>query len=157
MTIVTVNAPTGRLTLAQRRQLAGTLTDAVLVPEVGHFTPAARVGFQVHFVERTLDRMAIGAVLLDDLDPAPDVMVIDVAVMEAAWDRALRGTVIRRLLLALAEAVGQPEPAASWWVNFRVIDDGSWGSSGSATSILDLLGTGVFSSERAAAIREALE
>ena len=39
---------------------------------------------------------------------------------------------------------------------FRVIDDGSWASSGGVLSILDLLGTGVFSDERAHAIREAL-
>jgi len=33
----------------QRRVLAKTLTDAVLVPEVGQLTPEARRGYQVHF------------------------------------------------------------------------------------------------------------
>jgi hypothetical protein len=50
-----VNTPKGRLNQEQRRTLAETLTDAVLVPEVGQFAPAARVGFQVHFVEREAD------------------------------------------------------------------------------------------------------
>lgn len=45
MTVITVNAPTGRLSLDQRCTLARTLTDAVLVPEVGQDEPAARVGF----------------------------------------------------------------------------------------------------------------
>ncbi|MCY0927932.1 hypothetical protein OTB20_17290 [Streptomyces sp. H27-H1] len=37
-----MNSPKGRLSLEQRRRLAETLTDAVLVPEVGQFAPAAR-------------------------------------------------------------------------------------------------------------------
>src|SRR5262249_36858643 len=57
VTIITVTAAKGRLDLEQRRELAETLTDAVLVPEVGQFAPAARVGFQVHFVERERDMM----------------------------------------------------------------------------------------------------
>jgi phenylpyruvate tautomerase PptA (4-oxalocrotonate tautomerase family) len=64
VTIITVNAPKGRLGLEQRRELAETLTDAVLVSEVGQPVPAARVGFQVHFVERELDMTAIGGRLL---------------------------------------------------------------------------------------------
>jgi hypothetical protein len=39
VTIITVNAPKGRLSLEQRRELAETLTDAVLVPEVGSVLP----------------------------------------------------------------------------------------------------------------------
>ena len=35
MTIITVTAPEGRLSVDARRELAVTLTDAVLVPEVG--------------------------------------------------------------------------------------------------------------------------
>ncbi|MET7355905.1 hypothetical protein [Streptomyces mirabilis] len=50
----------GRLDRGQRRKPAGTLTDVVLVPEVGRFASAARIGFQVHFVEREPDMMAIG-------------------------------------------------------------------------------------------------
>jgi phenylpyruvate tautomerase PptA (4-oxalocrotonate tautomerase family) len=156
MTVITVNAPTGRLTVEQRRTLARTLTDAVLVPEVGQDEPAARVGFQVHFVERELDHVAIGGVLLADMPEPLDLMMIDVAVMDAAWDRTTRAEVIQRLLAALTQACGSDQPSPAWWVNFRVIDDGSWASSGVVLSILDLLDTGVFTAERAAAIREAL-
>ncbi|KND26149.1 hypothetical protein [Streptomyces acidiscabies] len=114
MTIITVNTPEGRLSLDQRRVLAETLTDAVLVPEVGHFEPAARPGFQV------------------------------------------RAEVIARLLAALTEACGLAEPSPAWWVNFRVIDEGSWASGGGVTSILSLLATGVFTEEKAKAIRAAI-
>jgi hypothetical protein len=61
MTVITVNTVENRLSLDQRRVLAETLTDAVLVPEVGQFAPAARAGFQVHFVERRPDMMAMAA------------------------------------------------------------------------------------------------
>lgn len=156
MTVITVNAPTGRLSLEQRRTLAETLTDAVLVPEVGQFAPAARVGFQVHFVEREPDMMAIGGRLLTDAGQGPDVMVIDVAVMDGDWRREVRAEVIRRVLAALAEACGLPEPSPTWWVNFRVIEEGSWGSGGGALSILSLLESGVFTEEKAKAIRAAI-
>lgn len=156
MTVITVNASVGRLSLEQRRELARTLTDAVLVPEVGQHEPAARVGFQVHFVERDIDSIAIGGILIGDLPEPPDVMLVDVAVMDAAWDRATRGQVIERVLVALTDALDTSEPSPSWWVNFRTIEDGSWGSSGTVLSILDLLGTGVFSDSRAEAIRAAL-
>ncbi|MEH0574153.1 MULTISPECIES: tautomerase enzyme [Streptomyces] len=156
MTIVTVNAPTGRLSLEQRRELAETLTDAVLVPEVGQHAPAARVGFQVHFVERERDMMAIGGRLLADADPELDVMVIDIAVMDAAWQQEVRAEVIDRVLAALAAACGLEKPAPAWWVNFRVIDEGSWGSSGGVLSILPLLESGVFTEDRVKAVRAAL-
>lgn len=130
MTIITVNTPKGRLGPDQRRELAETLTDAVLVPEVGQHAPAARAGFQVHFVERERDMMAIGGRLLADAAPDLDVMVIDVAVMDAAWQRDVRAEVIERVLAALAAACGLEKPSPAWWVNFRVIDEGSWGSSG---------------------------
>ena len=156
MTVITVNAPDGRLSVEQRRTLARTLTDAVLVPEVGQDEPAARIGFQVHFVERDLDQVAIGGILLADLPEPPDLMMIDVAVMDAAWDRATRADVIQRLLAALTEACGTDQPSPAWWVNFRVIDDGNWASSGTVLSILDLLETGVFTAERAAEVRKAL-
>lgn len=156
MTIITVNAPRGRLGLAQRRALAETLTDAVLVPEVGQYAPAARAGFQVHFVERERDMMAIGGRLLADTAHDLDVMVIDIAVMDAAWQRDVRAEVIERVLAALATACGLEKPSPAWWVNFRVIDEGSWGSSGGVLSVLPLLESGVFTEERAKAVRAAL-
>jgi phenylpyruvate tautomerase PptA (4-oxalocrotonate tautomerase family) len=156
MTVITVNTPADRLTLEQRRTLARTLTDAVLVPEVGQDAPAARVGFQVHFVERQPDRVAIGGILLADMPEPADLMMVDVAVMDADWGRPTRAEVIERVLAALTAACGVEEPSPAWWVNLRVIDDGSWASSGGVLSILDLLDTGVFSPERAGAIRAAL-
>ncbi|MCX4459494.1 hypothetical protein OG585_42960 [Streptomyces sp. NBC_01340] len=39
MTVVTVNSSKGCLDQEQRRKLAETLTDAVLVPDVGQFAP----------------------------------------------------------------------------------------------------------------------
>lgn len=156
MTVITVNTPQGRLSLEERRTLAETLTDAVLVPEVGQFAPAARAGFQVHFVEHEPDRMAIGGRLLADSGAGLDVMVIDVAVMDGDWRREVRAAVIERILAALAEACGLPGPSPAWWVNFRVIDDGSWGSSGGVLSILSLLDSGVFTDEKVKAIREAI-
>jgi len=156
MTVITVNAPSGRLSVEQRRTLARTLTDAVLVPEVGQNEPAARVGFQVHFVERDLDHVAIGGILLADMPEPTDLIMIDIAVMDADWSRPTRADVIQRILEAMTEACGLAEPSPAWWVNFRVIDDGSWASSGGVLSILDLLDTGVFTAERTEAIRAAL-
>lgn len=156
MTIMTVTTPQGRLDVAQRRALAKTLTDAVLIPEVGRAAPEARRGYQVHFVERPLDTIAHGGELL--ADRASDVMVIDIAAMDCCWTREDRATVIRNIFAALTEACGMPAPSPSWWINFRVIDEGSWGSRGGVLSFLDLLdqGAGVFPPERAAAIRTAL-
>ncbi|MFJ8048670.1 4-oxalocrotonate tautomerase family protein [Streptomyces luteogriseus] len=156
MTVITVNSPKGRLSLEQRRELAGTLTDAVLVPEVGQFAPAARVGFQVHFTEREPDMMAIGGRLLADAGPDADAMVIDVTVMDGDWSRDVRKEVIERVLAALADACGLPEPSPTWWVTFRVIDEGGWGSRGTVLSVLSLLETGVFTEEKADAVRTAL-
>ncbi|WP_432039248.1 hypothetical protein [Streptomyces cucumeris] len=93
MTIISVNTLKGRLGPEQRRKLAETLTDAVLVPEVGQFAAAARVGFRVHFVEREPDMMTIGGRLLADVEPGLDVMVIDVAVMDADWHQAVRAVI----------------------------------------------------------------
>ena len=151
MTIVTVTTPKGRLDLARRRELAETLTDAVLVPEVGQPAPPARVGFQVRFLELESDAMAIGGRLLAD-QPA-DAMSIDVTVMDSAWPQPVRARVIENLLAAMARACGQAEPSPAWWVTFRVVDEGSWGSRGGVLSILDLLASGVFTAERVAAIR----
>lgn len=156
MTIITVNTLEGRLNPEQRRRLAETLTDAVLVPEVGQHAPAARIGFQVHFTERAPDAMAIGGKLLADLAPRPDVMTVNIAVMDAAWPAEVRADVLKRVLAALADACGMPQPSPAWWVTFQVIDEGSWGSRGGVLSILDLLQSGVFTPERVAAIRQAL-
>ncbi|MFI7067592.1 4-oxalocrotonate tautomerase family protein [Kribbella sp. NPDC050124] len=156
MTVITVNTAKDRLSLEQRRRLAETLTDAVLVPEVGQYAPAARPGFQVHFVEREPDMMAIGGRLLTDTQPQPDVMLIDVAVMDADWRQDVRTEVIERILAAMADTCGLPKPSPAWWVNFRVIDEGSWGASGSVLSILSLLGTGVFTDEKTKAIHTAM-
>ncbi|MFJ8945094.1 tautomerase enzyme [Streptomyces sp. NPDC102395] len=132
------------------------MTDAALVPEVGRFAPPARAGFQVHFVERAADMMAIGGRLLADAGPNADVMVIDVAVMDGDWRQEVRAAVIERVLAATADACGLAEPPPGWWVKFRVIDEGSWGSRGGVLSVLTLLDTGVFTDEKAAAIRAAL-
>ena len=156
MTVITVNTAKDRLSQAQRRELAETLTDAVLVPEVGQFAPAARAGFQVHFVEREPDMMAIGGRLLADLGPALDVMVIDVAVMDGDWRQEVRTEVIERILAAMTAACRLEKASPAWWVNFRVIDEGSWGSSGGVLSILTLLDGGVFTEEKAKVIRAAL-
>lgn len=130
MTVITVNSAKGRLSLERRRKLAETLTDAVLVPELGEFAAPARVGFQVHFVERDHDMMAIAGRLLADAEQDPDVMLIDVAFMDGDWRQEARAEVIERTLAAKTEACGLDEPSPVWWVNFRVNDEGSWGSRG---------------------------
>ena len=156
MTFIHVMTAQGRLTQEQRRVLAKTLTDAVLVPEVGRLAPEARSGYQVHFLERPLDMIAHGGELLSD--KPSDVMVIDVVAMDCCWTREDRATVIRNIHAALADACGMKAPSPAWWINFRIIEEGSWGSRGGVLSFLDLLGAGasVFPPERAAAIRTAL-
>ena len=156
MTVISVMTPQGRLNADQRRVLAKTLTDAVLVPEVGKLAPEARRGYQVHFSERPLDMIAHGGELL--LDKPSDVMVLDVVVMDCCWTREDRATVIRNIHAAVAEACGVDKPSPGWWINFRIIEEGSWGSRGGVLSFLDLLehGASHFSPERAAAIRTAL-
>ncbi|MGW2935466.1 tautomerase enzyme [Streptomyces sp. NPDC001156] len=114
------------MSLEQRWRLAETLTDAVLVPEVGRFAPPAGVGFQVHFV------------------------------MGGDWRQEVRAEVLERTLAAMTEACGVDESSPAWWVNFRVIDEGSWGSRGGVLSALSLLESGVFTEEKAKAIRVAL-
>ena len=156
MTILTVTTPEGRLSPGQRRQLAESLTDAVLVPEVGQFAPPARIGFQVHFVERTADRMAIGGRLVSDQAPAPDVATIDICVMDAAWPKDVRKQVTVNVLAAMAKACGLEKPSPAWWTTFRTIDEGSWGARTGVLSVLDLLQGGAFTPERASAIRAAV-
>lgn len=156
MTVIHVMTPQGRLNVDQRRTLAKTLTDAVLVPEVGRDAPPARAGYQVHFSERPLDMIAHGGELL--CDKASDVMVIDIAAMECSWTRSDRAAVIANVFAALTAACGLEKPSPAWWVNFRVIEEGSWGSRGGVLSFLDILDQGgpLFPPERAAAIRTTL-
>lgn len=156
MTIITVTAPAGRLDSARKRELARTLTDAVLVPEVGQPMPMARSGFQVRFVALEAHDMAIGGELLADQAVPVDAMSIDVAVMDAHWPGPVRAQVIAGVLAAMAAACGLERPSPAWWVMFRVIDEGSWGSRGDVLSILDLLDSGAFTADRAAAIRTAV-
>lgn len=155
MTIITVTAPDHRLTLAQRRDLAQSLTDAVLVPEIGQPSVAARAGFQVRFVALPADAMAIGGRLLEAGEEL-DVLSVDIAVMDAAWPQALRAEVIARTFAALCAAVGLPDAPPTWWITFRVIAEGSWGARGGVLSGLALLDSGVFAPARAAEVRAAL-
>ena len=154
MTVITVTAPKGRIGEEARNQLSVSLTDAVLVPEIGHHVAAARIGFQVHFVELEASHMAIGGQLLSDIDA--DILVVDVAVMDGDWRNEVRAQVIDRLFAALASAFEMEEPSPTWWINFRIIEEGSWGSRGGMLSILDLLATGVFADEKVRAIRAAI-
>jgi len=156
MTIITVTTPKGRLSSEQRSLLSESLTDAVLVPEVGRSEPRARFGFQVHFNELSLDRIAIGGRLLSDSLEVPDVATIDICVMDAAWPNIVRKQMIENVLSAMADACDMEEASPTWWTTFRVIEEGSWGARGSTLSILDLLETGIFTSERIEKIREAL-
>lgn len=87
--------------------------------EVGRFASAARIGFQVLFVEREPDMMAIGGRLPAGADREPDVLLIDVAVMDGEGRREVRAEVIEHLQAALANACGLAEPSPAWWVNFR--------------------------------------
>src|SRR3979411_3315816 len=118
MTFIHVMTPQGRLTADQRRVLAKTLTDAVLVPEVGKLTPEARRGYQVHFAERPLDMVAHGGELLSDKPSC--VMVLYVVAMDGCWPREARATVIRTIHAALADACGMKTPLPGWWINFRI-------------------------------------
>lgn len=156
MTFILVRTPQGRLNTEQRRELARTLTDAVLIPEVGRMAPEARRGYQVQFVESALDMIAHAGELL--CDRPSDSMVVDVAVMDCCWTREDRATAIRGLLSAMADACGMDAPSPTWWVNFRIIEEGSWGSRGAVLSFLDILdhSSNVVPPERAAAIRTAL-
>jgi phenylpyruvate tautomerase PptA (4-oxalocrotonate tautomerase family) len=124
-----------------------------LVPEIGQALPAARIGFQVHFHELPPTHMAIGGRLLSQ--QKADILVVDVAVMDGDWPREVRAEVIARLFAALADAFGLPAPSPTWWINFRVIEEGSWGSRGGVLSILDLLETGAFTAAKSASIRTA--
>ncbi|MEV5174452.1 tautomerase enzyme [Streptomyces flaveolus] len=128
----------------------------MLGPEVGRFAPAARVGFQAHFTEREPDMMAVGGRLLADAGPDAGAMVIDVTVMDGDLRQDVRAEVIKRVLAAMADACGLAEPPPTWWVTFRLIDEGRWGARGAVLSVLSLLDSGVFTEEKAEAVRTAL-
>jgi hypothetical protein len=100
--------------------------------------------------------IAHGGELLSD--KPSDVMVIDIVAMDCCWTREDRATVIRNIHAALADACGMKAPSPAWWINFRIIDEGNWGSHGGVLSFGDLLDQGgaAFPAERAAAIRTAL-
>jgi hypothetical protein len=100
--------------------------------------------------------IAHGGELLSD--KPSDVMVIDVVAMDCCWTREDRAAVIRNIHAALADTCGMKAPSPGWWINFRIIEEGSWGSRGGVLSFLDLLehGASHFSPERTAAIRTAL-
>jgi hypothetical protein len=155
MTAIIITHPEGRIDLAARQELALTLTDAVLTIECGQIVPAARSAFQVHFRALPLDAMAIGGTLLSER-PA-DILFIDLAVMDGHWPDSDRKAVFANIFSALCTALKVDAPSPTWWVNFRVIGEGSWGSRGGALSILDLLDTGAFTARRAADIRANLD
>lgn len=155
MTMIYVNTPRNRFSLDQRRELALSLTDAVLIPEMGQSAPKSRKGFQVHFMEREENMMAIGGKLLCDYpeNERPDIITVNIRVMNAPWSPETRKQALVNVLNALAKACHQDIPSPSWWVTFEIIDEGSWGSRGTQLSIMDLLGVGAFSKEREDEIR----
>lgn len=156
MTIITVRSTRGSITREQRSELAWTLTDAVALVECGQITDAARWGFQIHFTELDPDQIAIGGALAADHDSiAP--LTIDIAVMDGHWPPAERAIIIERTFASLGDALGVQAIPPTWWVTFRTIDEGSWGSSGGPLSMATLLDLGVFAPERAKQIRSALE
>jgi len=82
-------------------------------------------------------------------------MTINIRVMNSVWTKEIRKQVIENVLNKIAEACNMPAPAPTWWVSLEIIDEGSWGSSGTTLSILDLLNSGVFTLEREEAILKA--
>lgn len=156
MTTITLRSPHGRIAIEQRRTLAKSLTEAVLKVEVGQLSAPARAGFQVWFREFDTSEIAIGGVLLCDQSAPADIVLVEIVVMDGHWPETDRARVIRNIYGALAAALDRNRPPPGWWVTFKVIDEGSWGSRGDVLSILDLLGTGVFAEARADLIREAI-
>ena len=155
MTMIYVNTEKNKFSLEQRRELALTLTDAVLIPEMGQAAPKSRKGFQVHFIERDESMMAISGKLLCDYpeNEHPDIITVNIRVMNAPWSSETRRQVLLNVLNALAKACHQDIPSPAWWVTFEITDEGSWGSRGKQLSIMDLLGVGAFSKEREDEIR----
>lgn len=152
MTIINVNTLEGRFTIDEKRMLAEKLTDAVMIPEIGQFVAAARVGFQVTFTEFKSENMVVSGKLLSDLDPMPDNINVHVLVMDGDWTVPVRQAVIENIAKALAEVSGLSEPLNSWKSTFQVIDEGSFGTGSGVLSILDLLNSGVFSEEKRQAV-----
>ena len=156
MTMIRVDTLKGRFHLEERKLLAQKLTDAVLIPEIGHFVEEARIGFQVVFTEYDPEYMAVSGKLLSDLQPVPDNINVNILVMDGAWSKEVRATVLENIANALAEVSGGPEPLNSWKVTLQIIDEGSWGTGKGVLSIFDLFSSGVFTPEKMNAIRENL-
>jgi hypothetical protein len=154
VTAIIVNYPSNRIDLAQREKLSLTLTDAVLNVECGQVISAARMGFQVHFRPLAEDHVAVGGVLVSK--SGHDVMLIELIVMDGHWPIEDRKAIISNVYVALCDALNVSEPAPTWWVNFTVIEEGSWGSRGGVLSILSLLDTGAFTAQRADDIRKSI-
>ena len=154
MTVITLTYPEGRIDRGQRAALATSLTDAVLEVECGQVVAPARAGFQVHFRPLASDGMAIGGQLV--ADSSVDIMLVDVAVMDGHWPASDRKRVIENLYATLCRVLDVAKAPPSWWVNFRVIEEGSWGSRGRVLSVLDLLDTGAFTHERAEQIKRSM-
>jgi hypothetical protein len=150
MTFIHVMTPQGRFNAGERRILAKSLTDAVLMPEVGRPVPEVPGPFPRTAARhdrawrRTAQRQAERR--------------HGVVVMDCCWTREDREAVIRNVFAALTEALGMKAPSPGWWINFRIIEEGCWGSRGGVLSFHDLLDQGgaAFPPERAAAIRTAL-
>ena len=98
--------------------------------------------------------MALGGVLASD--SGSNLIVIDIAGMYGDWGTDVRKDVIDRVFHALCKALGVNAPNPGWWVNFRIIEEGSWGAYGSVVSIETLMKSGVFTPEKAKAIRAKL-
>ena len=50
--------------------------------------------------------------------------------VDCCWTRKDRAAVIRNIHVAQAEACGMKKPSPAWWINFRIIEEGSWGRRG---------------------------
>jgi phenylpyruvate tautomerase PptA (4-oxalocrotonate tautomerase family) len=156
MTIISVTSPARRISHKQRRALATQLTDAVLDVQLGQRSAQARVGFRVHFHDLDTTHIAVGGELLVDATEIPDAIAVDILVMAGDWPPERRAQAIRQTYSALCECLGMTTPSPAWWITFHVIDEGSWGARGHVLSVLSLLDSGVFTPERAAAIRRAI-
>lgn len=156
MTVIAIHSRGNRLDRAQRRELAHLLTLAVMEPELGQTSKAALGGFQVHFRTFATDEVAIGGMLLDDIEDGADLVLVDISVMDAWWPLQLREEVIRNVNAALLRVMGEEHPPRSWWVILRIVEEGSWAAGGRAVSIHDFVDAGLFAPSRAAEIRTHL-
>lgn len=152
MTIINVNTLEGRFSIEEKSLLAEKLTDAVMIPEIGQFVPEARIEFQVIFSEFKPENMAVSGKLLSDISPVPDNINVHILVMDGAWTKTVRKSVIENIANALADVSGIDKPLNSWKSTFQVIDEGSFGTGPGVLSILSLLESGVFSAEKKSSV-----